>query len=117
MNRSRHLMTVGLDTDSSRAVTAVPLPAATDNTIRARCTRPEPTVRERIHDSRTARASSSRTNAELGIHNYHTDDGVNELPTRNTSCQWDCSIWTKEKNVVNDHGNTLDQAVDQLYDP
>ncbi len=37
-NRSRHLITVGRDTPTSRAVPEVPLPSATANTIRARST-------------------------------------------------------------------------------
>ncbi len=56
-NRSRHLITVGRDTPSSRAVPEVPFPSATANTIRARSTWLARIERDRVHDSNVARSS------------------------------------------------------------
>ena len=58
MNRSRHLITVGRDTPTSRAAPEVPAPSATAKTIRARSACPARTELDRVQELSVARSSS-----------------------------------------------------------
>src|SRR3954468_349051 len=81
--RSRHLITVGRETPSIRAVAEVPAPSAIANTIRARSQCPAETVEHRVQYSSVARSSSLTSTWDDGIHHHPTR--VNELTPQDTS--------------------------------
>jgi hypothetical protein len=83
-NRSRHLITVGRDTPTSRAVPEVPFPPATASTIRARSTWLARIDRDRTHDCNVARSSSLITSAAASMPHSQGPPPVNQLTTRHT---------------------------------
>src|SRR3954447_2858354 len=76
-NRSRHLITVGRETPSDRAVAEVPAPSAIASTIRARSTYPAETVRQRVQYSSVARSSSLKASWDDGIQHHPTCQLIN----------------------------------------
>ena len=78
VNLSRHLITVGRETPTIRAVADVPAPSAIASTIRARSRCPAGSVEHRVQYSSIARSSSLRTSWDDGIRHHPTCQRTND---------------------------------------